>query len=127
MPIFLWEGKTAQGKVLKGELEAPNLEAVFAVLRERRIRPVPARIREKGVGLEKELKVPGLGAKVKARELSVFTRQFATMIDAGLPIVQCLSILGEQSDNKTLRATLHMIRKDVEGGRSEEHTSELQS
>ena len=116
MATFLWEGKTAQGKLLKGELEAPNLEAVFAVLRERRIRPVPARIREKGVGLEKELKVPGFGVKVKARELSVFTRQFATMIDAGLPIVQCLSILGEQSDNKTLRATLHMIRKDVEGG-----------
>jgi type IV pilus assembly protein PilC len=116
MPTFVWEGKTAQGKVLKGEIEAPNVEAVLAVLRERRIRPVPARIREKGVGLEKELKVPGFGVKVKARELSVFTRQFATMIDAGLPIVQCLSILSEQSDNKTLRATLHMIRKDVEGG-----------
>ena len=116
MATFLWEGKTAQGKVLKGELEAPNFEAVFAVLRERRIRPIPNRVREKGVGLEKELRVPGLKARVKARELSVFTRQFATMIDAGLPIVQCLSILSEQSDNKTLSSAVQAIKKDVEGG-----------
>jgi type IV pilus assembly protein PilC len=116
MPTFLWEGKTAQGKVLKGQIEAPNLEAVFAVLRERRIRPVPTRVREKGTGLEKELKIPGLRAKVKPRDLSVFTRQFATMIDAGLPIVQCLSILGEQVDNKSLCAALQSIKRDVEGG-----------
>lgn len=116
MPTFLWEGKTAQGKLLKGQIEAPNLGAVFAVLRERRIRPIPARVREKGTGLEKELKIPGLRAKVKPRELAVFTRQFATMIDAGLPIVQCLSILGEQTDNKTLCNALQSIKKDVEGG-----------
>jgi len=116
MPTFLWEGKTAQGKVLKGELEAANLGAVFAVLRERRIRPIPARVREKGTGLEKELKIPGLAAKVKPRDLSVFTRQFAAMIDAGLPIVQCLNIQAEQTDNKTLRNTLLAVTKDVEGG-----------
>ena len=116
MATFLWEGKTAQGKVLRGEIEAPNLEAVFGVLRERRIRPIPERIREKGAGLEKEIKFPGLGDKVKPRDLSVFTRQFATMIDAGLPIVQCLSILSDQADNKALRKTVQAIRKDVEGG-----------
>jgi type IV pilus assembly protein PilC len=116
MPTFVWEGKTAQGKVLKGEIEAPNLEAVFAVLRERRIRPVPTRVREKGVGLEKELKIPGLRGSVKPRDLSVFTRQFATMIDAGLPIVQCLSILGEQVENKALCVALRSIKRDVEGG-----------
>jgi type IV pilus assembly protein PilC len=116
MATFLWEGKTAQGKVLRGEIEAPNLEAVFGVLRERRIRPIPERVREKGAGLEKEIKFPGLGDKVKPRDLSVFTRQFATMIDAGLPIVQCLSILSDQADNKALRKTVQAIRKDVEGG-----------
>ena len=116
MPTFVWEGKTAQGKVLKGEIEAPNLEAVFAVLRERRIRPVPTRVREKGVGLETELKIPGLRGSVKPRDLSVFTRQFATMIDAGLPIVQCLSILGEQVENKALCVALRSIKRDVEGG-----------
>ena len=116
MPTFLWEGKTAQGRVLRGELEAPNLEAVFTVLRDRRIRPVPNRIREKGTGLEKEISIPGFGEKVKTRDVSLFTRQFATMIDAGLPIVQCLDILSEQSESKLLRNTVRTIRQDVEGG-----------
>jgi type IV pilus assembly protein PilC len=116
MATFLWEGKTAQGRVLKGELEASNLEAVFALLRDRRIRPMPNRIREKGKGLEKEITIPGFGEKVKARDISLFTRQFATMIDAGLPIVQCLEILSEQSESKLLRNTIRTIRQDVEGG-----------
>ena len=116
MPTFLWEGKTAQGKAMKGELEAPSLEAVFALLRDRRIRPAPSRIREKGSGLEKELNIPGFGEKVKPKEVSLFTRQFATMIDAGLPIVQCLNILTEQSESKLLRRTIRIIQKDVEGG-----------
>ena len=116
MPVFLWEGKTAQGRVLKGEIEAPNLEAVFAILRDRRIRPIPNRIREKGRGLDAEIKIPGFGEKLKARDLSVFTRQFATMIDAGLPIVQCLDIQTQQSESKILRNTLRAIKQDVEGG-----------
>ncbi len=101
---------------MKGELEAPSLEAVFAVLRDRRIRPVPNRIREKGKGLERELSIPGFGEKVRAKDVSLFTRQFATMIDAGLPIVQCLDILCEQSESKLLRNTVRTIRQDVEGG-----------
>jgi type IV pilus assembly protein PilC len=116
MAIFLWEGKTAQGRVLKGEIEASNLEAVFAILRDRRIRPIPNRIREKGRGLDAEIKIPGFGEKLKARDLSVFTRQFATMIDAGLPIVQCLDIQTQQSGSKVLRNTLRAIKQDVEGG-----------
>lgn len=101
---------------MKGELEAPNPEAVFAVLRERRIRPVPSRIREKGKGLEKEITIPGFAEKVKAKDVSLFTRQFATMIDAGLPIVQCLDILSQQSESKLLRNTIRIIKQDVEGG-----------
>ena len=116
MATFVWEGKTAQGRAMKGELEAPNLEAVVTVLRHRRIRPIPNRIREKGKGLEKEITIPGFGEKVKTKDLSIFTRQFATMIDAGLPIVQCLDILGEQSESKLLRNTVRTIRQDVEGG-----------
>jgi type IV pilus assembly protein PilC len=116
MPIFLWEGKTAQGRLMKGDLEAPNLEAVFSALRERRIRPIPNRIRQKGQGLDKEISIPGFGEKVKPKEVSLFTRQFATMIDAGLPIVQCLDILSEQSASKLLRNTIRGIRQDVEGG-----------
>lgn len=116
MTTFAWEGKTAQGKLLKGELEAPNAEAVLALLRDRRIRPIPNRIREKGKGLEREITIPGLGEKVKPKDVSLFTRQFATMIDAGLPIVQCLDILIEQSESKLLRKTIQIIRHDVEGG-----------
>lgn len=117
MPIFVWEGRTAQGRVIKGDtLEAPNLEAALARLREQRIRPVANKVREKGAGLDKELNIPGFGPTVSTKELSVATRQLATMIDAGLPIVQCLEILGEQSENKLLRQTITAIRRDVEGG-----------
>jgi type IV pilus assembly protein PilC len=117
MPTFVWEGRTAQGRLVKGDsLEAPNLEAALTRLREQRIRPIPNRIREKGRGLEKEISIPGLGDKVTTRDISVATRQLATMIDAGLPIVQCLDILAQQSENKLLRNTVGTVKKDVEGG-----------
>ena len=117
MPTFVWEGRTAQGRVIKGDnLEAPSMDAALARLREQRIRPIPNRVREKGKGLEKELSIPGFGAKVTTKDLSLATRQLATMIDAGLPIVQCLDILAQQSENKLLRNTIGTIRKDVEQG-----------
>ena len=116
MPVFVWEGRTAQGKILKGEMEAVNQEAVFARLRSQRIQPIPARVREKGKGLEKELSIPGFGAKVTSHDVMLFTRQFATMIDAGLPIVQGLEILSTQSENKAFRNTIRTIKQDVESG-----------
>jgi len=117
MAIFVWEGRTAQGRIVKGDtLEASNVEAALARLREQRIRPIANKVREKGAGLDKELSIPGFGPTVSTKELSVATRQLATMIDAGLPIVQCLDILGEQSENKLLRTTITTIRRDVEGG-----------
>lgn len=117
MAIFAWEGRTAQGRLVKGDnLEAPNLDAALARLREQRIRPIPNRIREKGKGLERELSIPGFGDKVTTRDISLATRQLATMIDAGLPIVQCLDILSQQSENKLLRNTMTTVKKDVEGG-----------
>jgi len=116
MPVFVWEGRTAQGKVLKGEMEAASQEAVFARLRSQRIQPIPARVREKGKGLEKEITIPGFGAKVTSHDVMLFTRQFATMIDAGLPIVQGLDILSQQSENKAFRNTIKTIKQDVESG-----------
>jgi type IV pilus assembly protein PilC len=117
MAIFVWEGRTAQGRVVKGDnLEAPSLEAALMRLREQRIRPITNRVREKGKGLEKEISIPGFGDKVTTKDISLATRQLATMIDAGLPIVQCLDILGQQSENKLMRNTLITVRKDVEGG-----------
>jgi type IV pilus assembly protein PilC len=116
MPVFLWEGKTAQGKVMKGEMEAANQAAVLARLRSQRIQPIPTRVREKGKGMEKEITIPGFGAKVTAHDVMLFTRQFATMIDAGLPIVQGLEILSQQSESKTFRNIIRAIKQDVEGG-----------
>src|SRR5574341_200298 len=117
MAVFVWEGRTAQGKVVKGDsLEAPSLEAALTRLREQRIRPITNRVKERGKGLEREIAIPGFGDKVTTKDISLATRQLATMIDAGLPIVQCLDILGQQSENKLLRNTLITVRKDVEGG-----------
>ena len=116
MPVFVWEGKTAQGKFLKGEREAISQQEVVAWLRGRRIQPIPARVREKGTGLEREISIPGFRPKVKPRDVMIFTRQFATMIDAGLPIVQSLDILSQQTDNKLFKQTIRTIKQDVEGG-----------
>jgi type IV pilus assembly protein PilC len=117
MAIFVWEGRTAQGRLVKGDnLEAPSLEAALARLREQRIRPIASRVREKGKGLEKEISIPGFGDKVTTKDISLATRQLATMIDAGLPIVQCLDILAQQSDSKLLCRTISTVKKDVEGG-----------
>ena len=116
MPVFVWEGRTAQGKILKGEQEAADQAAVSAWLRGQRIRPIPAKIKEKGKGFDREINIPGFGEKVKPRDIMIFTRQFATMIDAGLPIVQGLDILSQQTENKTFRNTIRTIKQDVEAG-----------
>ena len=117
MATFVWEGRTAQGRVVKGDnLEAPNLEAALARLREQRIRPIPSRVKEKGKGLEKEISIPGFGDKATTKDISLATRQLATMIDAGLPIVQCLDILAQQSESKLLCKTITIVKQDVEGG-----------
>jgi type IV pilus assembly protein PilC len=117
MAIFVWEGRTAQGRLVKGDnLEAPNLEAALARLREQRIRPIQSRVKEKGKGLEREISIPGFGDKVTTKDVSLATRQLATMIDAGLPIVQCLDILAQQSESKLLCKTIGTVKQDVEGG-----------
>ncbi len=114
--MYQWEGRTAQGKVLKGEMEAATMEAVFARLRSQRIQPNPAHIKEKGKGLSKEINIPGFGPTVKAYDVMIFTRQFSTMIDAGLPIVQSLDVLTEQTSNKALKDIIRAVRRDVSGG-----------
>src|SRR6266571_4137815 len=92
MSVYRWQGVSPKGATLKGEMEASSREAVIIRLRSQRIQPQPSRIKEKGKGLDVDIAVPSFGAPVKARDIVVFTRQFATMIDAGLPIVQCLAI-----------------------------------
>jgi type IV pilus assembly protein PilC len=97
-------------------MEAPTREAVISQLRSQRILPNPAKIRERGKGFDRDIALPAFGSPVKARDVVVFTRQLATMIDAGLPIVQCLHILATQSDNKVFRKHLVQVKEDVESG-----------
>lgn len=116
MPVYIWEGKNAQGKVVKGEMEARDVQGVFNNLRMQRVIPNSKSIREKGKGLEMEIKIPGFGPKVKPKDIVIFTRQFATMIDSGLPIVQALDILAKQSDNLAFKKVLFSIKETVETG-----------
>jgi type IV pilus assembly protein PilC len=116
MPTFRWQGVSPKGETLKGEMEATSREAVIVRLRTQRIQPVPAKIKEKGKGLDYELKLPSFGGPVKQGDIVVFTRQFATMINAGLPILQCLQILGSQSEAPAFRKVIGQLKDDVESG-----------
>ncbi len=116
MTVYVWEGKNASGKRVNGELDAKDAQAVFNLLRAQRITPNVNRIREKGKGLEMEIKIPGMGQKVRGKDVVIFTRQFATMIDAGLPLVQGLDILSRQTDNKAFRKVLNGVKETVQNG-----------
>jgi type IV pilus assembly protein PilC len=112
MPAFVWKGKTRDGKAVSGERVADSKEAVMALLRRDQI--LVSSVKEKG----KEIALPKLGGGVPAKDLAIFTRQFSVMIDAGLPLVQCLEILGGQQENKNFARILQQTRMDVEGGAS---------
>src|SRR4030043_479252 len=111
MPIYKWEGKTGKGAIKKGEMEAPSEAAIRISLRQQNI--IPTKISAKG--REFKLSLP-FKKKVKQRSISIFTRQLATMIDAGLPLVQSLEILASQQDDKLFQKIIREIREDVEGG-----------
>ena len=111
MPVYRWEGKTLKGLVKKGEMESTNEGAVRIQLRQQSI--IPTKIRSKGKEIHFALPFK---KKVKQRAVAVFTRQLATMIDAGLPLVQSLDILSSQQDNKTFKGIIREIREEVEKG-----------
>src|SRR6201997_1612065 len=111
MPVFTFSGKSEGGEKVSGERVAPNKQALSAQLRRERI--TPGAIREKG----KEFAMPTFGSgKVKVKEIAVFFRQFSVMIDAGLPLVQCLEILAANQENPAFQKTLTGVRTTVEGG-----------
>ncbi|MBI4391369.1 MAG: type II secretion system F family protein [candidate division NC10 bacterium] len=112
MPTFAYVGRTRGGQTISGEMEAPNREAVAAQLRRQQVLATSVRQKARDI----EIRIPGFGSGVKEKDIAVFTRQFATMIDAGLPLVQCLEILASQQPNKVFRKALQDIRTDVEGG-----------
>jgi type IV pilus assembly protein PilC len=109
--VFQWSGKTLQGTIESGEITAASKEEVASQLRRRNITPTTISEQEKrppfGISFEK---------KVTDKDIVVFTRQFSTMIDAGLPLVQALDILSEQVESKSLSKTLTKVKDDVEGG-----------
>ena len=112
MPTFEWKGRARGGQDQTGVLVADNKETVISMLRRQQI--VVTAVKEKG----RELAVPKWGGRVPAKDIAIFTRQFSVMIDAGLPLVQCLEILGSQQENKTFKKSLLQIRQDVESGSS---------
>jgi type IV pilus assembly protein PilC len=111
MPVFTFTGTDAQGKKISGEKTADNKVQVTMQLRRERI--TPGAIKEKG----KEFVLPTLGSvKVPIKDLAVFFRQFSVMIDAGLPLVQCLEILAANQENQVFQKALTSVRTTVEGG-----------
>ncbi|HEY6767509.1 MAG TPA: type II secretion system F family protein [Candidatus Sulfotelmatobacter sp.] len=111
MPVFTFSGKDASGSKVSGERNAPNKQSLSQQLRRERI--TPGAIREKG----KEFSMPTFGSsKVKVKDIAVFFRQFSVMIDAGLPLVQCLEILAANQENQSFQKTLTGVRTTVEGG-----------
>jgi type IV pilus assembly protein PilC len=111
MPVFTFSGKNADGGKISGERTAANKQMLIAQLRRERITPGP--VREKG----KEFALPTFGSgRVKVKDIAIFFRQFSVMIDAGLPLVQCLEILAANQENPSFQKTLNGVRSTVEGG-----------
>ncbi|HEX2254810.1 MAG TPA: type II secretion system F family protein [Thermoanaerobaculia bacterium] len=113
MPSFVWSGRNRGGQTQEGVLLADTREAAIATLRRQQIQVTS--LREKG----REVRVlPRFARSIPQKRLAIFTRQFSVMLDAGLPLVQCLEILGEQEENPLFRGVIEKVRTDVESGSS---------
>ena len=112
MPTYVFKGRNRLNEIVVGERVADNRDALRQILRREQV--TLTSVKEKG----REIGIPKIGGrkKVKAKELSIFTRQFSVMIDAGLPLVQCLEILAQQQENKYFQQILLQVRQDVEEG-----------
>ena len=112
MPTYVFKGRNRLGEVIVGERLADSRDVLRQLLRREQV--MLTSVKEKG----REVAVPKFGGrkKVKAKELAIFTRQFSVMIDAGLPLVQCLEILAQQQESKHFAMVLTQTRQDVEEG-----------
>jgi len=110
MPVFQYTARTPKGELVNDKIDLPSRDDVIAHLRKNRM--VVVQVRQAPT----ELRLPKLGAGIKTRDVVVFTRQFATMINAGLPLVQALDILAQQTENKRLAETTRQVVYDVESG-----------
>lgn len=114
MPVYKWVAETKKGKILKGELEAADERIAQLQLKRRNLTIKKIKVKPKDLFANVAFFQP----KITAKDVVIFTRQFSTMIDAGLPLVQGLTILAEQTENKTFQKVLKRVTKDVEGGSS---------
>lgn len=114
---FAYQVKDQQGKLHSGELEASSSGAATKALRDRGYTTLSLE-EKKQSALQKEIKIPGLSGRVKAKDVAVFSRQFATMINAGLSLLRSLDILAEQTPNKAFAGTIKTVKADVEKGKS---------
>lgn len=112
MPIYQWKGRNKRGQIQKGEIEASSIDVVKNRLNAQKLTDI--KIKEKPKDIFEN--VSFLQPKVKDSDIIIFARQFSTMIDAGLPIVQCLDILYSQQENKTFKIMLKKVKESVEGG-----------
>src|SRR5438477_10910997 len=112
MPTYVFKGRNRLNEIIVGERVADNRDSLRQILRREQV--TLTSVKEKG----REIGIPKIGGrkKVKAKDLSIFTRQFSVMIDAGLPLVQCLDILSQQQENKYFQQVLAQVRQDVEEG-----------
>jgi type IV pilus assembly protein PilC len=109
MPVYTYSARTLSGELKRDQIDVPNRDDVIAFLRAQKLIPVSVREKPKGVNLS-------FGSRLKSRDLVIMTRQFATMINAGLPLVQALDILVKQSSSPLLQSSLEGVLHDVESG-----------
>lgn len=112
MPVFVWEAQTRKGEIKKGEMEAANDASLRALLRRQGFKSITIKTKPKDLAEY----LPFLKQRVKEKDVVVFSRIFATMINAGLPLIQCLELLAQQEQNKTFKKIISAIKEDIEGG-----------
>ena len=112
MPVFVWEAQTRKGEIKKGEMEAANDASLRAILRRQGFKSINIKTKPKDLAEY----LPFLKERVKEKDVVVFARIFATMINAGLPLIQCLELLAQQEQNKTFKKIITSIKEDIEGG-----------
>ncbi len=114
MPVFLWEGTTKKDEVKKGQIEAADEATVRMMLRRQGFKSIDVRKKPKDL----EEYIPFLAGRVKERDVVIFCRIFSTMINAGLPLIQCLDLLAQQEQNKAFAKVIRAVKEDIEGGTS---------
>ena len=111
MPTFAYSARALNGEILSGEIELPTREEVVGYLVRQRLRPISVNTKARDLSFQ-------IGTGIKTREVVIFTRQFATMINSGLPLVQSLTILAEQTENKYFKKIIAKVLLDIQAGQT---------